>query len=101
MDFKYCRREVVTVQPSGSWTVAHCGQAIARANALNWCPECRLRLPLWPTSAPVAHVGHAIAEAFGMDKLPPGLVVIHEDAVGAHDGPGRDLGQMDLLREAK
>jgi hypothetical protein len=43
MAANYCRREIAG-KP--------CGRAIARANALDWCPECRSRLPLWPVVTP-------------------------------------------------
>ena len=25
-----------------------CGKKIKKANALNWCPDCRKNLPFWP-----------------------------------------------------
>ena len=29
----------------------YCSKSIKSRNALNWCPDCRERLPIWPTEA--------------------------------------------------
>lgn len=40
----YCRREI-TQDDNGS---KPCGLFIEEVNALQWCNECRKRLPFWP-----------------------------------------------------
>ncbi len=48
-DIKYCRREIVEGSP--------CMKKITTPNALNWCADCRARLPLWPADNPCADCG--------------------------------------------
>jgi len=40
----FCRREI---QEDGE-PVKTCDKAIRRVNALDWCQDCRARLPFWP-----------------------------------------------------
>ena len=41
----YCRR---TITKHGREDV--CGNRIVKVNPLDWCEDCRARLPFWPTS---------------------------------------------------
>lgn len=41
----FCRREI---QKDGE-PVKTCDKAIRRVNPLDWCQDCRARLPFWPT----------------------------------------------------
>lgn len=45
MAINYCRRE--TYNERGD-VAKVCMKPITKVNALNWCQECRERLPLWP-----------------------------------------------------
>lgn len=45
--YNYCRRRID--KDDGQYI--YCGKKIVRVNALDWCPECRKRLPFWPTDA--------------------------------------------------
>lgn len=41
---KYCRREI----EARKLTSLYCMNPIETLNALDWCNDCRKRLPLWP-----------------------------------------------------
>jgi len=52
---KYCRREIGTYSNAvGRTDTRLCMRRVSRVNPLNWCDECRKRLPLWPADDPPA-----------------------------------------------
>jgi hypothetical protein len=50
--FVLCRRDV---GPIGE--LRYCGKSIGKRNRLNWCEECRARLPYWPVEKPLDSSG--------------------------------------------
>ena len=60
-----CRRDLADIGA----TPVYCAKPIKRQNVLDWCPDCRKRLPFWPPNDEPAPAAVPAAPAASADVM--------------------------------